>query len=212
MTQLLPSTPVLFAFLGASLAMLVIPGPSVVYVVARSLEQGRRAGLYSMLGLETGAAVHVLAAAVGLAAVLASSEVAFTAVRWAGAGYLVWLASKELRARRGVLRADLTPPGTAGPLRLYADGVLIDVLNPKTAIFFLAFLPQFVDPSRGAAAAQLAVLGLLFVVLAGLVDSTYAVLAGRLSGRLRSSPQAQHRLRRATGSVYLALAGVAVLA
>lgn len=211
MTVLLPSTPTLLAFVGASLIALVIPGPSVVYVVARSVEQGRRAGLWSMLGLETGAALHVLAATVGLAAVLASSELAFTVVRWAGAGYLCWLATKEFRAMHAAHAADQAPVGKAGPLRLFRDGVLVDVLNPKTAMFFLAFLPQFVDPSQGTAAAQFAVLGMLFVLLAATVDSTYALLADRFSRGLRSSTRARGRLSAATGSIYLALAGAAVI-
>lgn len=211
MTAVLPSAPVLLAFFGASVATLVIPGPSVVYVVARSLEQGRRAGLYSMLGLETGAAVHVLIATVGLAAILASSETAFTMIKVAGAGYLVWLATKELRRTLRRVPAGQPELREVGPLRLYLDGLLVDLLNPKTAVFFLAFLPLFVDPAL-AAAPQLAALGLLFVALAAVVDGTYAMLAGRISHRLRRSPRAQHHLSMATSGVYLALAGVAVIA
>ncbi|PSL04580.1 threonine/homoserine/homoserine lactone efflux protein [Haloactinopolyspora alba] len=211
MTALLPSTPMLLAFVGASLVTLAVPGPSVVYVVARSIEQGRRAGLCSVLGLETGASLHVLAATVGLATLLASSEAALTATRVAGGGYLIWLASREFRKTRDALLRGSAAAYDAGPLRTYLDGVLIDLLNPKTALFFLAFLPQFVDPSK-AAAPQFAGLGALFVGLAALVDSGYAVLASRLSERLRSSPRAQHHLRRATGGVYLTLGAVSAIA
>lgn len=211
MTVLLPSLPLLLAFLGASLVTLVIPGPSVAYVVARSVEQGRRGGLYSVLGLETGAAVHVLAAAVGLSALLASSEIAFTVTKYAGIGYLVWLAVREFRRTTSGAPSLGPATGRTGAFRLYVDGLLIDLLNPKTALFFLAFLPQFVDPAKSMAP-QFTTLGLLFIGLAALVGGTYAVLAGRFSRRLRASRNGHHHLRRATGGVYLALAGVAVIA
>lgn len=214
LTGLLPGAPALLGFLGASLATLAVPGPSVVYVVARSTTHGRRAGLYSMAGLETGAALHVVAASAGLAALLARSPALFGAVRWAGAAYLVWLGVRELRAARARPSSGHQDDGaTASPRRwrIFADGVLVDVLNPKTALFFLAFLPQFADPARGSVAAQLAVLGAAFVALAALVDSSYALLADRMSWRLRASERARRRLGRATGGVYLALAGAALV-
>src|SRR5690606_27608879 len=197
-TALLPSSAALLGFLGASFATLAVPGPSVVYVVARTTAHGRGAGLCSMAGLETGAALHVVAAAAGLAALLARSPALFDAVRWCGAAYLVWLGVGELRAA-GSRGASPGAPEHAAPAsprrwRLFADGVVVDVLNPKTALFFLAFLPQFADPSRGAVAPQLALLGGLFVALAVLVDSSYAVLADRLSWRLRASEVARRRL------------------
>ncbi|WP_028659143.1 LysE family translocator [Nocardioides insulae] len=207
-----PSTAVLVAFSGASLLVLIVPGPSVVYVVTRSLAQGRRAGLWSALGLETGAALHVAAATIGLAGVLAASDPALTAVRWAGAAYLVWLAVREFSAAGRVRSGTPAAHGPARPLRLVRDGILIDVLNPKTATFFLAFLPQFVVPSHGGVATQFAVLGLVFVTLAGLVDGAYAVLAGRFSPRVRSAGGPGRHLGTAVGGIYLALAGVAVLA
>ncbi|MEU2199591.1 LysE family translocator [Isoptericola sp. NPDC019482] len=212
-STLLPSGSVLLGFLAASLAMLAVPGPSVVYVVARTTAHGRRAGLWSMAGLETGAALHVVAAAAGLAALLARSPVLFDAVRWTGAAYLVWLGVRELRAARTHTPGEGEAAGPSSPRRwrLFADGVLVDVLNPKTALFFLAFLPQFADPARGPVAPQLALLGGLFVGLAALVDSAYALLADRMSWRLRASERARRRLGRASGGVYLALAGAAVV-
>jgi len=214
-SSLLPAGSVLLGFLAASLAMLAVPGPSVVYVVARATAHGRRAGLWSMAGLETGAALHVVAAAAGLAALLARSPALFDAVRWTGAAYLVWLGVRELRATRPRTRGEGAgeAPGPAAPRRwrLFADGVLVDVLNPKTALFFLAFLPQFADPARGPVAPQLALLGGLFVGLAALVDSAYALLADRMSWRLRASEPARRRLGRASGGVYLALAGAAAV-
>lgn len=216
-TALLPSYAALLGFLGASLATLAAPGPSVVYVVARSTAHGRRAGLYSMAGLETGAALHVVAAAAGLAALLARSPALFDVVRWTGAAYLVWLGVRELRAARtratapGDATGEGAAPASPRRWRLFADGVLVDVLNPKTALFFLAFLPQFADPARGAVAPQLALLGGLFVGLAALVDSSYVLLADRMSWRLRGSERARRRLGRASGGIYLALAGTAVV-
>ncbi|MFC7877992.1 LysE family translocator [Isoptericola sp. NPDC057391] len=216
-STLLPSSPALLGFLAASLAMLAVPGPSVVYVVARTTAHGRRAGMWSMAGLETGAALHVVAAAAGLAALLARSPALFDAVRWTGAAYLVWLGVRELRAARaraaspGDASGEDGAPTAPRSWRLFVDGVLVDVLNPKTALFFLAFLPQFADPARGPVAPQLALLGGLFVGLAALVDSAYALLADRMSWRLRASERARRRLGRASGGVYLALAGAAVV-
>ena len=203
----MPTGATLLTFAAATLAILVIPGPSVVYVMTRSIEQGRRAGLYSMLGLETGALLHVLATAVGLAALLASSELAFTIIRYGGAGYLLYLGARQLRTRaRGLdLASGLT---SASRRRLYRDGVLVDLLNPKTALFFVAFLPQFVDPSRGSEAGQIATLGLCFVALAVLCDGSYAIAAGGLGRRIQASSGAQLRIGRATGGVYVGLAAL----
>jgi threonine/homoserine/homoserine lactone efflux protein len=210
MTAYLPSLPLLLGFLGACLAMLLVPGPSVAYVVARSAAHGRRAGLLSVLGLETGAAVHVVVAAAGLGALVARTPTAFDVVLWAGAAYLVWLGVGELRRGRATARTDGEPDRPAG-WRCFADGVLVDLLNPKTALFFLAFLPQFVTPGQSGTSARFAVLGLIFVLLAAVVDGAYAALAGRFSQRLRASARAQRRVSRATGGVYLALAGAAVV-
>ncbi len=204
-----PSTLLLFA--ASTLALLVVPGPSVVYVVARTLEHGRGAGLVSVLGIEAGALVHVAAATAGLTAVLASSELAFTAIRWAGAAYLVVLGVRSLR-RRPSLHGEAAEATSASLLRLFRAGVLVDLLNPKTGIFFLAFLPQFVDPARGAAALQVAVLGVLFVALAALTDGTYALVAAALRARLRGARRGGGRLARASGGVYLGLGALTVLA
>ena len=202
--------PLLGVFLLASLAVLLIPGPSVVYVATRSMEYGRTAGLLSVLGIETGAALHALAAAFGLAVLLESEPAAYTMIKCAGAGYLVWLAIREfLRVQGGpVVRAQVCRPG---PLKLFLDGVLVDLLNPKTILFFVAFLPQFVDPRRGAPNVQFIFLGSAFIALALLCDGAYALIAGSLSRRLGSSLRIQRGLGRATGGVYLILAGIAVL-
>jgi threonine/homoserine/homoserine lactone efflux protein len=169
------------AFAVASLALLVVPGPSVLYIVTRSV-QGRAAGLVSVLGIHTGSTVHVLAAALGVSAILASSALAFGVVKYAGAAYLIWLGIRALRRRE----VAVTEPG-ARPRSLrqiYAQGVVVNVLNPKTALFFLAFLPQFVDPSRGSVTLQVVVLGLTFIALGLLSDGTYALASARVSRRL----------------------------
>jgi threonine/homoserine/homoserine lactone efflux protein len=208
----MPSTSTVLVFAAATLALLVAPGPSVVYVVARSLEHGRAAGLTSMLGIETGALVHVAAAAVGLTALLASSEVAFSIVKYAGAAYLVGMGVRQVRRRHEPITAADSVTSAASRLRLFRDGVMVDLLNPKTGLFFLAFLPQFIDPSRGPVGGQVLILGLLFVALAAVTDGTYAVVAGGLSGRLARSVASRRRVDRTTASVYVGLGGLAAFA
>jgi threonine/homoserine/homoserine lactone efflux protein len=192
-------------FLAAALAMLLVPGPSVLYIVARSVDQGRTARLVSMLGVETGALVHVAFAAAGLSAILASSAAAFGVVKWLGAAYLIWLGIKRLFARD----EDDVPVVERERLSLvFSQGVVVNVLNPKTALFFLAFLPQFVDPSGGAAWAQVMVLGATFVALAVCTDGLYALLCSTAGGWPRHKSE-RASLRRGqryfSGGVYLAL-------
>lgn len=209
----MPPLTTLGVFAAAALALLVVPGPSVLYVITRSVDQGRAAGLVSMLGVQLGAVVHIAAAVVGLSALLASSAAAFATVKYAGAAYLIWLGVRTLRARDPD-RDDASPvqQASAVPLwRLLAHGALINVLNPKTALFFLAFLPQFVDPAAGPANAQIVLLGVLFVALAMLSDGTYALLAGTIGERLRHSRVARRRLRVVSGGVYLALGAAAAV-
>ncbi|HEY3557625.1 MAG TPA: LysE family translocator [Kribbella sp.] len=197
------------SFCLAALVVLVIPGPSVAYVVACSLRHGRAAGLASVLGVELGALIHVVAAAAGLGAILGSSPDLFRLIRYGGAAYLLAMGLRELRPPR-----DDGPRHRAMPrsrLRMIRDGILVDLLNPKTILFFLAFLPQFVRPAEGSGPAQVLVLGACFVLLAAGCDATYAVAAGSLSERIGHSPLAHRRLKQTTGGVYLGLAGLAVL-
>ena len=155
---------------GAALLLLVVPGPAVLYVVTQSVSHGRRAGLASVAGITTGTIVHVAAATIGLSALLASSALAFDVVKYLGAAYLIVIGIRRL--------AGLERPAELGDRRerdvgrLYRQGIVVNVLNPKTALFFLAFLPQFVEPSRGAAWAQILALGLFFAFLGFLSDST----------------------------------------
>src|SRR3954451_315369 len=179
----MPEPATLGLFAAAALALLVVPGPAVIYVITRSASQGRRAGLISVLGLHTGSIVHVAAAATGLSALLLASATAFEAVKLAGAAYLVWLGIVKLFGRSGAERQADAPPSTMR--RVYGQGIVVEILNPKTALFFVAFLPQFVDPGRGPIAMQVLVLGLCFVALGLMSDGAYAVVSGTVAHRLR---------------------------
>jgi threonine/homoserine/homoserine lactone efflux protein len=202
----MPDATTLALFAAACLAFLAIPGPSVFYVVTRSLVQGRRAGLTSMLGVQAGGLVHVVAAAFGVSALIASSAAAFTVVKYAGAAYLVFLGMRKLLSREAPVEAG--PGAPASRARLFAHGVVVNVLNPKTALFFLAFLPQFVDPSAGPVAPQMLLLGTMLVCLGVLSDGTYALLAAGAGNKLRN----RRRLERWSGGVFVALGVVAAIA
>jgi threonine/homoserine/homoserine lactone efflux protein len=203
---MIPDPASLAVFTVAALALLLVPGPAVLYVVARSIHQGRRAGLASVLGIHVGTLVHIAAATVGLSAVVVSSAVAFTAVKIAGAVYLVGLGLWTLFSRRP--EADVALGGERNLRRAFAQGIVVNVLNPKTALFFLAFLPQFVDPDASHPAVQIAILGLLFAVLGLITDSLWAIAAGTAGGLLRRSRRFVTAQRYVTGSVYVGL-GVA---
>lgn len=168
-------------FTAASLALLILPGPSVLYIVARSVDQGRAAGLVSTLGMTFGGLVHVAAAVLGISTILLSSATAFSVLRYAGAAYLIYLGIRTL-LQRG--RHTLSDGKTADSMKkVFWQAWLVQVLNPKTALFFLAFLPQFIDPGGMHPAVQSALLGLWFLVLAMITDATYAVLASKLKAR-----------------------------
>jgi threonine/homoserine/homoserine lactone efflux protein len=202
----IPDTTNLALFAVAALALLLVPGPAVLYVVARSIHQGRRAGLASVLGLHVGTLVHIAAATVGLSALVVSSAVAFTVVKIAGAAYLIGLGLWTLFSRRA--ERDVALGGEPNLRRAFAQGIVVNVLNPKTALFFLAFLPQFVDANAPHPAAQIAALGLLFVLLGLVTDSLYALAAGTAGGLLRRSRRFARGQRYVTGTVYIGL-GVA---
>jgi threonine/homoserine/homoserine lactone efflux protein len=207
----MPDASTFLLFAAASLAFLAIPGPSVFYIVTRSLAQGRRAGVTSMLGVQAGGLVHVVAAAFGVSALIASSATAFTIVKYAGAAYLIVLGVRKLRSH-GEAEDDLDLVGSASPRRLFWQGAVVNILNPKTALFFLAFLPQFVDPSAGPVAPQMLVLGVLLVGLGTLSDGTYALVAAGAGRRLRETTRARRTLDRLSGGVFISLGLVAALA
>jgi threonine/homoserine/homoserine lactone efflux protein len=201
----MPSAGSFSFFLAASLLLLFTPGPAVLYIVTRAVDQGRLAGVVSALGITVGTLVHVAAAAVGLSALLVSSQTAFTVLKYGGAAYLVYLGARKLLDKEAAVQPSAGPQ----PLRqAFYQGIWVNVLNPKTGIFFLAFLPQFVDVSRGAPGRQVALLGLCFGVLGLASDSLYALLAGSIGGWLKSSRSFAKVQRYVAGSVYIGL-GVA---
>ena len=203
-----PSTLLLFS--AAALALIVVPGPAVLYIVAQGIDRGRVAGVVSALGISAGGLVHVLAAAVGLSALIVSSATAFTVVKYAGAAYLIVLGLRRLLSRdegeeATVARRERTL------WRTFWQGALVNVLNPKTALFFLAFLPQFVDVDQGHVAVQIAVLGLLFVTLALISDSVWGLAAGSAAGWLRARPAVLRAQRWTSGGVMVGLGVAAAL-
>jgi threonine/homoserine/homoserine lactone efflux protein len=190
-------------FCAAALALAVVPGPAVLYIVAQSVDQGRLAGLVSALGIGVGGLVHVLAASIGLSWLVASSATAFTVVKYAGAVYLVVLGIRRLLTRETVETEVARAPRSHR--RLFRDGVIVNVLNPKTALFFLAFLPQFVDPDSSTAPLQIMALGLIFVAIALSSDSLWALAAGTAGDWLKRSRWYLGVKRWLTGSVFVAL-------
>jgi threonine/homoserine/homoserine lactone efflux protein len=206
-----PSAATLLVFVGVVAMFAAVPGPAVLYIVTRSVDQGRPAGLASALGVATGAVVHVVAAALGLSVLLARSATAFSVVKVAGGCYLIWLGLRRLLARR---EGDDVVVGVArdpvGLRRVYTQGVVVNVLNPKTALFFLAFLPQFVESGNGPAALQVFVLGVVFIAVALASDSTYAVVASAVADRIRRGRRTTRRVERASGAVYVGLGVLAL--
>jgi len=182
----MPSLETYALFIATALVLLAIPGPAVLYVVSRSIDQGRRAGLASVFGITTGTIVHVTLAAVGLSSLILASRVAFDAVRYVGAAYLVYLGVRRLLSRRPEEEVDVRPPRTRRDL--YTQGVIVNLLNPKTIVFIFAFIPQFVDVNDGHVWLQILLLGLTFATLGCLSDSLYAFAAGTVADRLRGTP------------------------
>jgi threonine/homoserine/homoserine lactone efflux protein len=205
-----PSAGTLALFSLAALALIVVPGPAVLYIVAQSIDGGRVAGLLSALGVAVGGLVHATAAAIGLSALLLSSATAFTVVKLAGAAYLIGLGLYTLLVRKDDPADEVRRERRLR--RSFVQGVVVNVLNPKTALFFIAFLPQFVDRDAGSVAAQLLVLGLVFVALAVVSDSLWALAAGSAASRLRSSPRFLAARRYVSGSVFVGLGAVTAFA
>jgi threonine/homoserine/homoserine lactone efflux protein len=192
----------------AAITLIVIPGPAVLYIVSQSIDRGRTAGLASAVGVAVGGTVHVAAAALGLSSLLVSSAIAFSAVKYLGAAYLVYLGIRTLLAGREPIERERTD---GRPLRhVFARGIVVNVLNPKTALFFFAFLPQFADTEHGRVSLQIALLGTTFVVLALLSDSVWAVVAGAAAERLRGGAFIRAR-RWVSGTVLIGLGVVAAV-
>jgi threonine/homoserine/homoserine lactone efflux protein len=200
------STIALFSL--AAIALAVVPGPAVAYIVTQSVDKGRRAGIVSALGIASGGLVHVAAATVGLSALIASSATAFTVVKLVGAVYLIVVGIRRIAGRDDSEQVQAPP----APLsRIYRQGVIVNVFNPKTALFFLAFLPQFVD-RNASVPPQVAVLGLTFATIAFASDCLYALLADLLAGRMRRSGRGAKARRYLSGGIFVALGATAAAA
>jgi threonine/homoserine/homoserine lactone efflux protein len=193
----------LYFFIGAALALLLIPGPAVLYITARSANQGRLAGLVSVLAIETANFLQAVAATLGLSAILLSSALAFDVVKYLGAAYLIYLGVRKLLVSEAVTEnGEINSESLS---RIYWQGFVINLLNPKTALFYFAFLPQFVDPSKGNVTAQTLFLGALFVGMAFVTDSLYALLASSIADRLRGNQHFLKGQRYFAGLVYVGL-------
>ncbi len=201
----MPGVTTVLLFALATTILTVSPGPGVLYVAARSLAQGRRAGFASMIGIESGEIVWIVAAATGVAALLAASVTGLTALRFAGAAYLIYLGVQRWR------QVEKFPVPRAAPLgRIFAQGFVTQLLNPKVAVFFVAFLPQFLNPAQQIAR-QVIVLGVVYIAIAVVIDSTYVLTAAAISSRFIRSKVAQRRTGRFAAATYVAL-GVAAAA
>jgi threonine/homoserine/homoserine lactone efflux protein len=201
-----PSLSTYALFIATALALLAIPGPAVLYVVGRSIDQGRTAGLASVLGITTGTIVHITAATVGLSSLILASKIAFDAVRYVGAAYLILLGVRRLLTRGQEEAVGARPPRTLR--RLYSQGLVVNLLNPKTIVFIFAFIPQFVDVGAGHVWLQILLLGLTFAGLGLMSDSLYAIVAGTVADRLRGTPLVARVERWFGGTVLIGL-GVA---
>ena len=200
----MPDLSTLLVFTLAALVLNISPGPSNFYVLSRSIAQGHGAGLVAAVGLGLGSLVHVGAAAFGVSALFQASATAYTVLKLCGAAYLIWLGIATLRAGEA-LPESLTAPPPRGKGRILRESALVEALNPKTALFFLAFLPQFVDPAAGAIAPQMLLLGLIVTVTALPCDALVAVASGGLAQALWRSARAQRLLNALSGSMLIGL-------
>jgi len=193
----------LYLFIGAAILLLLIPGPAVLYITTRSATQGRLAGLVSVFAIETANFIQAIAAALGLSAILLSSALAFDVVKYLGAAYLIYLGIRKLFASDGGVEEEEVKRESLS--RIYWQGFAINILNPKTALFFFAFLPQFIDPTKGNVIGQNLLLGAIFVGMAIITDSLYALLASSLASRLNGNVSFQKGQRYFAGLVYVGL-------
>ena len=198
-------------FLTASLTILIMPGPAILYIVARSIGQGRLAGFMSVAGVGFGAAIHAAAAALGLSALLMSSATAFSIVKYAGAGYLFYLGIKKLTTKPVFSEMEIEAQPAIDLRKVFAEATVVEVLNPKTALFFFAFLPQFVNVSLGHVALQMIIFGLTFSLMGMMTDSIWALAAGTAGRTLKAHPKFIHGEKYLAGVTYLALGTLAAV-
>jgi threonine/homoserine/homoserine lactone efflux protein len=190
---LLPEWPAFLSFVIAGLALNIVPGADMTFVIASAARGGKRDGTVAALGIGAGALVHVVAATLGLSAILASSQAAFNLIKWIGAAYLLWIAISLIRSGGGPAQENVRVPGSG--MKLFRAAVLVNILNPKVALFFLAFLPQFVDPAAAIPALQILCLGLWFDMVGTLVNVVVALAAAGLAARLRHNRMVGHAAR-----------------
>jgi threonine/homoserine/homoserine lactone efflux protein len=200
----MPTLTTFLAFMVASAILVMIPGPAVIYIVNRGISQGRRAAVVSALGIEAGALVHVVAATVGLSAVIASSATLFSVVKYVGAAYLILLGIMSWRSRSGH-DAEVTTLKAVSYRRLFGQGIVVNIFNPKVGVFFLAFLPQFVSPGHGAVWFQMLLLGVVFLLVATALDLCYAFASGSVGQWLGRRPRIAVMRNRISGATYIAL-------
>lgn len=205
----MPDWSTLMLFAAAASILVFTPGPNTLYIIARSVGQGRTAGIVSSLGVETGTLIHLAAAALGISALLVSSAIAFNAVKYAGAAYLIYLGIKTLLIKDEPAAAEAVEAKSLR--RTFSQAVVVNVLNPKSAMFFFAFLPQFIDAERGAAAVQILFFGAIVVVLGFTSGALYSLLAGSIGNVLRGNPKFLRAQRYFAGSVYIGLGAATAL-
>ena len=196
-------------FISVAAIMVFIPGPNTLYILTRSIQQGYKAGLASSLGVQVGTMIHIAIAALGLSVIIVSSALAFSLVKYAGAGYLIFLGVKTWLSKDKLEPTTTIPEGRLP--RIFLQGVVVNVLNPKTALFFFAFLPQFVDPTRGIVALQIVLLGMILVGLGTTSDILYAMTAGGIGLWLRRNATFLRLQGYVTGSVYIGLGLITAL-
>lgn len=195
----------IWLFVIAASTLLIIPGPAVFYIMARSIDQGKKAGLVSVLGVSLGGSVHVLAGAIGVSAILMTSATAFHIVKYLGAAYLIYLGCKTLLSKADSTTSDIPKAPRKKLRKIFYESALVEVMNPKTALFFLAFFPQFISPTAGSVTAQFLLLGTIFIILAFVSDGLYAFLAASMRKRIVGSRASSKVMNRITGYLYIAL-------
>jgi len=206
----MPEWSTICLFVVAASILVIMPGPNTLYIITRSLQQGRAAGIISSLGVMVGTLLHITATALGISALLLSSALAFNLLKYAGAAYLIYLGIRTmLRQEKPPAGAEPVPAKSLGGI--FYQGIVVNLLNPKTALFFAAFLPQFIDAGRGSAAAQICFLGTVLVVLGGVSDLTCALLAGRFGKWLRGNFRFPGAQRYVAGIVYIGLGAATAL-
>jgi len=193
----------LYLFLIAALALLLTPGPAVLYIVARSINQGRMAGIASVLGVETANFFHASAAALGLSAILLSSALAFDIVKYLGAAYLIYLGFRKIVSRENHTKTEVGEQESLS--RIYSQGFVVNLFNPKTALFFFAFLPQFVNTSNGNITLQIFLLGMMFVLMGVITDGAYAIISSSVASQLNANKNFARSQRYFTGLIYIGL-------